>query len=221
MPEIETLVCPGCGTQVAPGLVSCPVCRRLVHSDRLKGLAQTAEAAAERGDLQAALVAWHSALELLPVGSGQHDAIAARISGLARQVEQTPALASSPAPSAAPDAHGGMGKAGLAGVGTIGLLLWKFKFIAFLIVTKAKFLLLGLTKASTFLSMFLSLGVYWTAFGWRFAVGLVVSIYIHEMGHVYLLNRYGVRAGARCSSRAWVRSSGCSSRSPTPARTHS
>ncbi len=84
-----------------------------------------------------------------------------------------------------------MGKAGLAGVGTLGLLLWKFKFIAFLVVTKAKFLLLGLTKASTLFSMLLSVGVYWAAFGWPFAVGLVVSLYIHEMGHVYLLTRFG------------------------------
>ena len=30
--------------------------------------------------------------------------------------------------------------------------------------------------------MFLSLGVYWAAFGWKFALGLVISIYVHEMG---------------------------------------
>jgi Zn-dependent protease len=89
-----------------------------------------------------------------------------------------------------------MGKAGLAGVGTLGLLLFKFKFIIFLFLTKAKFLLLGLTKASTLFSMLLSMGVYWAAFGWPFAVGLVLSIYVHEMGHVYLLTRYGVKASA-------------------------
>ena len=76
----------------------------------------------------------------------------------------------------------------------LGLLVWKFKFIALLALTKAKFLLLGLTKASTFLSMFLAMGVYWTAYGWKFALGLVVSIYIHEMGHVAALHRYGFRA---------------------------
>jgi Zn-dependent protease len=95
-----------------------------------------------------------------------------------------------------PHGTGRLGKAGLAGLGTIGLLVWKFKFIAILLLTKAKFLLLGLTKASTFLSMLLSLGVYWSAFGWKFALGLVLSIYVHEMGHVYVLNRYGVKAGA-------------------------
>ena len=45
------------------------------------------------------------------------------------------------------------------------LAVWKFKFAAVLLLGKAKFLLLGLTKASTFLSMFLALGVYWTVFG--------------------------------------------------------
>jgi Zn-dependent protease len=44
--------------------------------------------------------------------------------------------------------------------------------------------------------MFLSLGVYWTAFGWKFAVGLVASIYVHEMGHVAALRRFGFPATA-------------------------
>ena len=52
----------------------------------------------------------------------------------------------------------------------------------------------GLTKAGTFFSMLASFGVYWSVFGWKFALGLVLSIYVHEMGHVYLLHRYGVKA---------------------------
>jgi Zn-dependent protease len=76
------------------------------------------------------------------------------------------------------------------------LLLWKFKFLLVFALTKAKLLLLGLTKASTFFSMLLSVGVYWTLWGWKFALGLVVSIYIHEMGHVMMLRRYGIRATA-------------------------
>ena len=44
--------------------------------------------------------------------------------------------------------------------------------------------------------MLLSMGVYWTAWGWRFALGLVLSIYIHEMGHVAALQRYGIKATA-------------------------
>jgi Zn-dependent protease len=81
-------------------------------------------------------------------------------------------------------------------VGTVVLTFWKFKFLAVFLLTKAKFLLLGLTKASTFLSMFASFGLYWTAFGGWFALGLVLSIYVHEMGHVAALLRYGVAASA-------------------------
>jgi len=61
---------------------------------------------------------------------------------------------------------------------------------------KGKLLLLGLTKSTTLFTMLLSMGVYWTAWGWRFALGLVLSIYVHEMGHVAALQRYGIKATA-------------------------
>ena len=35
--------------------------------------------------------------------------------------------------------------------------------------------------------MLLSAGVYWTIWGWTFAVGVVLSIYVHETGHVQAL----------------------------------
>ncbi len=65
-----------------------------------------------------------------------------------------------------------------------------------MILGKGKLLLLGLTKASTLLSMVVSFGAYWSLWGWPFAAGLVLSIYIHEMGHVAALVRYGIKAGA-------------------------
>ena len=61
---------------------------------------------------------------------------------------------------------------------------------------KAKALLLGLTKGTTLLTMLLSLGVYWSMWGWPLRLGLVLSIYVHEMGHVIALARYGFRATA-------------------------
>src|SRR5262249_41041970 len=139
----------------------------------LKALASEAEQAEQREDFSSALAAWRRALELLPAGTRQHEIIAARIEDLVRKA---PAAAST---SAAPqESRSKVRAGGLAGVGALALLVWKFKFIAVFVLTKAKFLLLGLTKASTFLSMFLSLGVYWTAFGWKFALGLVASIYV-------------------------------------------
>ena len=44
--------------------------------------------------------------------------------------------------------------------------------------------------------MLLAFGVYWTAWGMWFALGLVLSIYVHEMGHVAALRRFGLQATA-------------------------
>ena len=44
--------------------------------------------------------------------------------------------------------------------------------------------------------MLLSLGVYWSLFGWRFALGLVLCIYVHEIGHVVALKRLGIAASS-------------------------
>lgn len=65
-----------------------------------------------------------------------------------------------------------------------------------LLFTKFKFLLLGLLKIKTLLSMLVFFGVYWDRWGWKFALGFVLSIYIHEMGHVNALRRYGIEATA-------------------------
>jgi len=181
----KIIFCPGCGTELAPALLNCPVCNRLVHADRLKQLAGEAEHLSQSNDPSAALAAWRQALELLPPGSRQHEVILEKIEALSRQVDAIPGgVASKPssADHGGSKSGSGWGK-GAAGLGVIGLLLWKFKFILFFVFTKLKLLLLGLTKAKTFLSMLISLGVYWTAWGWKFALGLVLSIYVHEMGH--------------------------------------
>jgi Zn-dependent protease len=66
----------------------------------------------------------------------------------------------------------------------IGALLAKFKFLIFALV-KLKFL-------ATALSMFASIGVYALAFGWWWAVGFVLLMFVHEMGHALELKRLGV-----------------------------
>ena len=182
------MTCTQCGADLAPGLLVCPSCHALVHRDELKNLATQAEAEAAAGAHTNALVHWRRALELLPPHSAQHTAIRQKIERLVRQVETSPNPSNAhPKPKWA--------KAGGA-LGVIALLLWKFKFILVFVLTKAKLLLLGLTKASTFFSMLLSLGVYWAAWGWKFALGIVLSIYVHEMGHIWMLRRYGIRATA-------------------------
>lgn len=74
----------------------------------------------------------------------------------------------------------------------------RLSFLGFLAVlfAKFKFLLLGLLKLKTILSMLLFFAVYWDRWGWKFALGFVLSLYIHEMGHVAALKRYGIEATA-------------------------
>ena len=186
VPGRAPLLCPQCGTQIAPALLACPSCQRLVHSDDLKRLAAEAEHANQRSDVSAALAAWRQALELLPPDSTQHEVVSARILDLSRALDTRPAATK----------HGSPWGKGAAGLGALGALLAKFKFALVFVLTKAKLLLLGLTKGGTFFSMLLSAGVYWTIWGWKFAFGLVLSIYIHEMGHVQALQRYGIKATA-------------------------
>jgi Zn-dependent protease len=193
--------CPACGSEIAPSLLSCPSCRRLVHADQLKALAETAEAAERDGAFTAALASWREAIALLPPESRQYAIIADRIARLGRRVEASPSP-TSPAPTSKADPNQPAGSKRWSGgvvsgvVATAALTLWKFKILALMVLTKGKILLLGLTKASTFLSMFLTVGVYWTVFGGWLALGVVLSIYVHEMGHVIALMRYGVNASA-------------------------
>ena len=110
------------------------------------------------GDLSAALASWHEAIALLPAESRQYAAIADRIARLGRQVEAGPV----PKPRrrlrqaahVVPLAHAGPAAPFRGSSPRWRSSLWKFKFLAVVLLTKAKFLLLGLTKASTFLSMF-------------------------------------------------------------------
>ncbi len=187
-----TLACPSCGAEISPGLLACPGCHRLTHAAQLEALAREASAAQQAGDISQALACWRTALDLLPPETTQFAAIQSQIEQLGRQLDS--AGIALPAPKSS-EGRATAGKA-LAGLGFLGMLIWKFKVVFVLLVTKGKLLLLGLTKSSTFLSMFASFAVYWTAWGWPFALGLVVSIYIHEMGHVDALRRYGFKATA-------------------------
>ena len=184
-PAALRLLCPECGSELSPALLSCQKCHRLVHKDRLNQLAAEAKAAAVAGDSSTALARWREAAGLLPRESKQFAVVMARVEEMSKLVD------AGGAGVAAGDRRSrgsGVGKSlgvGGAAVFAVGFLL-----------TKGKLLLLGLTKAGTLFSMLLSIGVYWAAFGWKFALGLVLSIYVHEMGHVAMLVRYGMKASA-------------------------
>lgn len=177
--------CAGCGTTFPLSVLSCPKCQRLVYAERLKQLSARAAAHAAAAEREAELSTWRTVLELLPPGSRQHTQVTAKIEALVATLPEA-AQRSAQRPA--------LGK--LAAFGGFGLLLWKFKFLIGVVLTKGKLLLTGLTKMSTLLSMLLSLGLYWTLWGWKFALGLVLSIYVHEMGHVAALKKLGIAASA-------------------------
>jgi Zn-dependent protease len=179
------LACARCGTELAPGLLACPACARLVHAERLQQLAWDAEAAQAAGDRRTALDRWRAALSLIPGGTRQHEQVARRVFELEQSVPGEPA-----------PKRDSKAKGAAAGVGALGLVLLKFKTVILLALGKLKFILFGLSKLGTLASMFVSFGYYWARYGWAFGAGLVLSIYIHEMGHVWKLRSYGVPASA-------------------------
>jgi Zn-dependent protease len=76
-------------------------------------------------------------------------------------------------------------KRALAPLAGVGAFLAKFG--ALLVKLKA-FTVVG--------SMAISIAAYTTLWGWKFAVGFVLLIFVHEMGHVVALRRRGIPAGA-------------------------
>jgi Zn-dependent protease len=178
---VTPIHCTTCRTELPPDALACPACASLTHGDELKQLAADAETATRAADSVSARNQWAAALRLLPAQSQQHAIIRNRMAELTRRIDAAAAEAAPPAVNETP-----WWRRGAAGFVTVALVL----------VSKLKFLLLGLTKASTFLSMFAFFGLYWSIYGWPLALGLVLSIYIHEMGHVAMLRRLGIDAGA-------------------------
>lgn len=185
--------CPECGAALTAAALACPRCHRLVHRDALRELSVAAEQATKAGDPSAALAAWRTALVMLPPRSKQYEQVLAKVQAMSAAVDAgVPARAADAKEPTGPDRK----KPLAAGATGLALLAWKFKFAIAFVLTKGKLLLLGFTKLSTVLSMLLSLGFYATAFGWKFALGLILSIYVHEMGHVASLRKYGIAASA-------------------------
>jgi Zn-dependent protease len=107
-------------------------------------------------------------------------------SGLGEHAEQGP-------PAGAGPRGGGSAWKKLVGVlVAVGVLLLKFG-------AKLKGLLLLLPKAkflTTSASALVSVAAYALIWTWKFALGFVILLFIHEMGHVIQLRREGIKATA-------------------------
>jgi Zn-dependent protease len=144
----------------------------LTQQQEFDGLVEHAKLAGQARDWQGARQAWVKALELAPPDSEEYRLTKTRIENIDLQLS---------------DKSGW--KKRFAKLGPVGTFL-------LVALSKGKLLLLGLTKLSTFASMLAFFAVYWSLFGWRFALGFVMSIYIHEMGHVMALRKYNIAASA-------------------------
>jgi Zn-dependent protease len=70
----------------------------------------------------------------------------------------------------------------------LGVLFWKFKFILAAIFKFKVF--------TTSASMLVSLAAYAWIWGWRFAVGFILLLFVHELGHYLEARRQGLDVGA-------------------------
>jgi len=185
-------------------MLACPSCRALVHRDELTRLGSAANDATARGDAVAAMSAWRAALELLPPTSVQAAKVVEKIRSLRNDDGQSSLVLQGAAPrpderpaGAESKTSGNTGErpkrtwVALASSG-VALILFKLKWLWAL----SKPLLLGFTKLGTLVTMLAALGAYWAAFGWKFALGLVLTTYVHEIGHVVALQRLGIAGTA-------------------------
>ena len=98
-----------------------------------------------------------------------------------------------PAPEGYEPIHPGSGRPGLgkrlaSALAALGVLLAKAKALIFLL-PKLKLL-------ATFGSMLVSIAAYGLFFGLPFALGFVLLLLLHEIGHVIQLRREGIKASA-------------------------
>lgn len=179
---MEVQVCPSCGATAPRDALVCVGCQRLFHAERLKLLVEAAGAYEGGGDVLNALTQLREALTLLPPDTKQAAAVRARVAQLEAQ-----------APAAA---RGAGAPAWLAGFGAAGALLWKVGGPLLLVLSKGKLLLLGLFKVKTFASLFFSAAIYQQVAGGWVPIVVLGSIYVHEMGHVFAFQRYGIEVTA-------------------------
>jgi Zn-dependent protease len=172
---VSVRVCQRCGTSAPADFVICPKCHALFFADQLARLHAEATALETNGDFLGALEKLRAMEPMLPRGSVQATQLAQRITTLEPKAGQQPRQKKS-------------NQSGLfAGLGAALIAL----------LTKGKFLFLGLTKLPTLLSFFVSAALWRdSSAGAGLALVVLGSIYVHEMGHTWAFRRYGIAVSA-------------------------
>jgi Zn-dependent protease len=86
-----------------------------------------------------------------------------------------------------PETAGSKIKKALGPIAVAGVVILKF-------LAKIKFILPILLKTGG--SMFITIGVYAMVWGWKFAVGFVLLIMLHECGHLIVAKKFGLKVSA-------------------------
>lgn len=98
-----------------------------------------------------------------------------------------------PLPPSEPPPSQNRFKKWLAPLAVVGVLLWKFKSLLVSLLKFGKFIPAMLKTGGT---MFLSIWVYAVFWGWKFAVGFVLLLFVHECGHLIVARRFGLNVSA-------------------------
>ena len=173
-----TQKCSRCATPLNPGALECSQCHTLVHADEVEQWAAHARAQEARGDYQGARQYWLNCLQLLPPQSQHAEWIRQHVRELESKAIPAQMAQQTGSPKPKPKWARWLGPLAplavlLSKLKTIGLLLFKFKFL---------------------FSFAAFIGVYWAAWGPRFGIGFALLILIHEMGHFIDVKRRGLPA---------------------------
>jgi Zn-dependent protease len=168
-PPITINSCPNCSHWLPDGTLACPDCQTLTYGQHLAGIAAEAQQLEQQLKWAEARDRWNSALQWLPENTRQAGSIQQHIAQLDARLK-------------AEDDTKARWKKRLGPFAPIALFLIKAKSWL-LLAFKFKFLISGL----------LYFGVYWALFGWWFALGFTLLIFIHEMGHYAAAKRRGLK----------------------------
>jgi len=162
--------CPSCSHWLPDGTLACPDCQTLTYGVHLTGLAAEAQQLEQENKWPEARDRWRSALQWLPEDTRQASSIQQHIAQIDARLK-------------AEDDQKARWTKRLGPFAPVALFLLKIKSWLF-VALKFKFLLSGLLYFS----------LYWALFGWRFALGFILMIFIHEMGHYVAVKRRGLKA---------------------------
>jgi Zn-dependent protease len=161
--------CPNCSHWLPEGTLACPDCRTLTYGHHLGILAASAQQLEQESRWEEARDAWRSALKWLPPETRQAASIQQHIAAIDQRL------------NADHDRKARWTKR-LGPLAPVGLFLLKAKSALFFLL-KLKFLL----------GIFSFFGLYWLVFGWKFALGFTITIFIHEMGHYVAVKKRGLK----------------------------